>query len=202
MKDVNKEVLTEILENDEHECTCDSDSKCCDNTENCCSDDKNSAEELTDETVEIQPEKEDFEKKYYYLAAEMDNLRKRFQRERENFIKFGNERILKDLIEVLDTFDHCIIAIEKNDDEKSKQILSGIQMARKQFYDALAKNGLEQIEAMGVEFDPNFHEAMAQQAIENKKNHEIIAEYQKGYILNGRLLRPSKVVIAKEIEKD
>jgi molecular chaperone GrpE len=78
-----------------------------------------------------------------------------------------------------------------------KNIVVGIEMVHKLFISSLKNFGLEQINAVGEEFDPNFHEAMAQQPAEGKKDMEIIQEYEKGYILNGRLLRPSKVVVAK-----
>ncbi|MCK5882162.1 MAG: nucleotide exchange factor GrpE [Bacteriovoracaceae bacterium] len=146
---------------------------------------------------EAKEEEEDFKSKYYYLAAEMDNMRRRFNREKESLIKYGNEKILSSLIDVIDTFDHSMVAIENDEDEKIQNICKGIDMVRGQFLDALKKNGLESIEAVGEVFDPNFHEAMAQQPAEGKKDQEVIMEYQKGYMLNGRLLRASKVVIAK-----
>jgi molecular chaperone GrpE len=88
-------------------------------------------------------------------------------------------------------------ALKNDEDEKVKNIVVGIEMVHKLFISSLKNFGLEQINAVGEEFDPNFHEAMAQQPAEGKKDMEIIQEYEKGYILNGRLLRPSKVVVAK-----
>ena len=71
-------------------------------------------------------------------------------------------------------------------------------MVRKQFIDALAKHGLTPVESTGQVFDPNFHEAMAQEYVEGKKPNEIVKEFQKGYTLNGRLIRPAKVVVASD----
>lgn len=147
--------------------------------------------------AEENKEAEDFKSKFYYLAAEMDNLRKRHEREREQLIKFGNEKVLSGLIEVVDNLERTLTAIEKDEDEKVKNIVVGIDMVRKQFMDTLKNNGLEIVEAVGKDFDPNFHEALAQQPAEGKKDGEVILEYQKGYLLNGRLLRASKVVVAK-----
>lgn len=147
--------------------------------------------------AEENKEAEDFKNKFYYLAAEMDNLRKRHEREREQLIKFGNEKVLSGLIEVVDNLERTLTAIEKDEDEKVKNIVVGIDMVRKQFMDTLKNNGLEIVEAVGKEFDPNFHEALAQQPAEGKKDGEVILEYQKGYLLNGRLLRAAKVVVAK-----
>ena len=77
-----------------------------------------------------------------------------------------------------------------------QNIVKGIDMIRTQFLDVLSKNGLTQVESLGKVFDPNFHEAVAQAPAPGKEDQEIITEYQRGYILNGRLLRASKVVVA------
>ncbi len=149
------------------------------------------------ELDKVKAEAENFKGKYYYLAAELDNTRKRFERERQNFVKFGNEKILKELISVTDNLDRTVDSIKTEGDEKIQSIVDGVKMIQKQFYDVLNANGLEQIDCLGKDFDPNFHEAMAQQPAEDKKDGEIIIEYQKGYLLNGRLLRASKVIVSK-----
>ena len=139
---------------------------------------------------------EDFKAKYYYLAAEFENARKRFEREKENLLKFGNERVLSNLISVLDNFDLTVGALKNDNDDKVQNIVKGIDMIRTQFLDVLKQNGLTQVESLGKKFDPNFHEAVAQAPAEGKEEQEIITEYQRGYLLNGRLLRASKVVVA------
>lgn len=161
-------------------------------------------EQNTDNVQEIKPEvvpeaakEEDFKAKFYYLAADMDNLRKRHEREREQLIKFGNEKVLSGLLDVIDNLERTVSAIENDEDEKVKNIYVGIDMVRKQFLDCLKNNGLETIDSVGNDFDPNFHEALAQQPAPDKREGEVILEYQKGYVLNGRLLRPAKVVVAK-----
>ena len=163
------------------------------------SNDDNDGAENIDET--IQEVKEDWKNKYYYVLAEMDNSRKRFQREKENLIKYGNEKILSNLIGVIDNFDHSIKAMENDQDPRIKNILNGIEMVRKQFTDVLAKEGLDCIDSIGQDFNPNFHEAMAKQPVEGKRDNEIIFEYQKGYVLNGRLIRPAKVIVAENKTK-
>lgn len=149
------------------------------------------------ELEKVKAEAEDFKKKYYYLAAEMENARRRFEREKENLLKYGNEKVLSGLIEVVDNLERTLAAIGKDEDEKVKNIVIGIDMVTKQFLNVLNQNGLTQVDALGKTFDPNFHEAMAQQKADGKADQEIICEYQKGYVLNGRLLRASKVVVAK-----
>lgn len=156
---------------------------------------KEESKELNEEAEKVKEEVEDFKSKYYYLAAEMDNLRKRHDREKQNLVKFGNEKVLSGLLEVIDNLDRTLDAIGNDEDEKIKNVWTGIEMVRKQFLEVLKSNGLEQVETVGTKFDPNFHEAMAGQPAEGKENDEIITEFQKGYTLNGRLLRAAKVVI-------
>jgi molecular chaperone GrpE len=140
---------------------------------------------------------EDFKAKYYYLAAEIENMKRRSEREKENLLKFGNERILSSLIGVVDNFDLSVNAMRADNDDKIKNIVKGIDMVRGQFLDILKQNGLVTVDSLGKIFDPNFHEAVAQAPADGKKEDEIVQEYQKGYVLNGRLLRAAKVVVAK-----
>ena len=154
--------------------------------------------EASEESSEDSSKEDDsFKEKFYYLAAEMENMKKRFEREKDNLIKFGNEKVLSNLLDVVDNLDRTVDAISGDEDEKVKNIYSGIEMVRNQFLEVLKSNGLKKVEALGEIFDPNLHEAMAQQPAEGKKDQEVIQVYQHGYTLNGRLLRPSKVVIAK-----
>ena len=149
------------------------------------------------EELESNKEEEDYKGKFFYLAAEMDNMKKRFEREKSNLVKFGNEKVLSELLEVVDNLDRTVDAIANDEDEKVKNIYQGVEMVRTQFLNVLKSNGLEKIEALGQTFDPNFHEAMAQMPAEGKADQEVIQVYQHGYSLNGRLLRAAKVVIAK-----
>lgn len=152
------------------------------------------------ETAQVEPKKEeiDFKAKYFYIAAEMDNYRKRMEREKENLLKYGNEKVLSDLLQVVDNFERTIEMLKPDVDQKVKNIVTGLDMVRKQFIDALSKHGLTPVDSVGKDFDPNFHEALAQEYAEGKKPNEIVKEFQKGYTLNGRLIRPSKVVVASD----
>lgn len=137
----------------------------------------------------------DFKAKFYYLAAELDNIQKRNQREKDNLIKYGNEKILTDLISVVDNLERTIEALQNDEDEKVKNIVTGVEMIRGQFLDVLKKYGLTPVEALGKAFDPNFHEAISQKDVDGKEENEVLEEFQKGYVLNGRLLRASMVVV-------
>ena len=138
----------------------------------------------------------DFKAKYYYLAAEVENMRKRFEREKESLLKYGNEKVISSLVNVVDNFDLTVNALKNDNDDKVQNIVKGIDMIRSQFLDVLKQNGLTQVESIGEIFNPNFHEAVAQAPAPGKADQEIINEYQRGYLLNGRLLRAPKVVVA------
>lgn len=150
--------------------------------------------------AEVEPKKEevDYKAKYFYVAAEMDNYRKRMEREKENLVKYGNERVLSDLLQVVDNFERTIDMLKPDQDPKMKNVVTGLDMVKKQFIDALSKHGLTPVDSIGKDFDPNFHEAVAQEYAEGKKPNEVIKEFQKGYTLNGRLVRAAKVVVASD----
>lgn len=158
-----------------------------------------SEEEVVEPTLDnVAPiVEEDFKSKFMYLAAEMENMRRRYEREKEGLIKFGNEKVLSGLLDVVDNLDRSIESVVADEDEKIKNIVTGLDMVRNQFMEVLKNNGLKEVEALGKEFDPNFHEALAQQPSEGKDDQEILSVFQKGYILNGRLLRAAKVVVVK-----
>ena len=160
---------------------------------------ENNAEPTETETAE--PEKNEWQEKYetlnnqyIRLAADFDNFRKRQEAEKESLLKYGAENTVKKLIEVIDNFDRGMKAIETVEDcEKVKECY---QLAYKNFNDVLAKIGLEVIPAEGEAFDPNLHEAVMQTPTDEKPEHTIITELQKGYKLGDKVLRPSLVNVA------
>lgn len=154
----------------------------------------------TDTNIQVEPKKDeiDWKAKYLYQAAEHENFRKRMEREKEETLKYGSTKVLSDLLQVVDNFERTTEMLKNEEDPKVKNIVTGIDMVNKQFLDTLAKHGLQQIEAVGKDFDPHFHDAMAQEYVEGKKPNEVVKEFQKGYILNGRVIRPAKVVVASD----
>ena len=158
---------------------------------------KASEEAETEEVKEEKKPEDDFKSKYFYLAAEMQNMQKRFDKEKEQLLKYGTERILNDLVDVIDNFERTLSFIRTDEDSKVQNIAVGIDMINKQFIESLEKHGLKQVKALGEIFDPNFHEALAQQPDETKEHMEIISVQQEGYTLNERLIRPAKVIVAK-----
>lgn len=143
-------------------------------------------------------EQEDYKNKFLYLAAEMENIKRRNQREKENLLKYGNENLLKEVLEVVDNFERTIQALQGDEDKKVKNIVLGVEMIQKQLAGVLSKFGLSPVETEGQIFDPNFHEAVGQESVNEKEDDAILREFQKGYTLNGRLLRASKVVVNKK----
>ena len=139
---------------------------------------------------------EDFQSKYLYLAAELENQRKRFQRERENLFKFGGEKILSDLLKVIDNLERTIAAMEQDQDKKIQNISIGVKMVKKEFLDTLGRHGLSPLESLGQEFNPNLHEAIGEKESTQESNR-VIEVFEQGYELNGRLLRAAKVIVAK-----
>ncbi len=156
------------------------------------------AETETEKTETPAKEEVDWKSKYYYLAADYENFRKRSEKEREDVRKFGSQNILTDILQVVDNFERTTEMLKGDQDAKIKNIVTGIDMVNKQLLDTLNKYGLEQIQAMGKDFDPHFHEAMSQEYVEGSKPNEVVKEFQKGYILNGRVIRPSKVVVSSD----
>lgn len=129
-------------------------------------------------------------------SADLDNYKKRAARERQEAIKFANEGLLEKLIPILDNFEMALAAA--NAPNTSVQSLqSGISMIQQQLKAALADAGLQEIEANGKPFDPNLHEAIAQQETADAPEGQVIQQVRKGYKLRERLLRPASVVIAK-----
>jgi len=130
-----------------------------------------------------------------YLAAEFDNYRKRAAREREATVAYGNERVLLAILPFLDNLERAISLAPA--DGPAESLVSGVQMTYDQILGELRKFGLEQISAVGESFDPNRHEAIAKVAREGKPEGSVLAESRKGYLLNGRLLRPAQVTVAQ-----
>lgn len=152
------------------------------------------------ELVSVQEENKAIQDKYLRLNAELENYRKRAEREKINAIKFANEKLLREMIPVLDNMEHALVASRADTSDATvavKHLIDGVQMVEKQFIDVLGRLGIEQIEAQGKAFDPMFHEAMSEVEDNSKAHHTVLEVYQKGYTLNGRLVRPVRVVVSK-----
>jgi len=131
------------------------------------------------------------------LQADFDNTRKRLEKDKQDFIKFANEGIILELLNILDDLERTVeLAQTKHEDLPI--FLKGVEMILAHLYEMLKEYGVKPIEAEGKLFDPHFHEALMQ--IENKDlpEHTIVEELQKGYLLNDRMIRTSKVKVSKK----
>lgn len=132
------------------------------------------------------------------LAAEADNSRKRLEREKADGIAYANESVLRALLPIGDNLE---LAIQHGESDADPQaLMEGIRMTRKIFLDVLARHGCVPFDSQGKEFDPNFHEAMMQQDSGEHPEKTVMQEFQKGYMLNERLLRPAMVVVSKGLK--
>ena len=151
------------------------------------------AEEQTDETAELREQLEAEQNKYLRLLADYDNFKRRNQKDRQDAEKFRAQSLLTDLLPVLDNFDRALAVETKS--EEAASILKGLQMVQSNLLEAVKREGLEEIKALGEAFDPNFHQAVMQEKDENAEAGSVLMELQKGYTLKGRVLRPSMVKV-------
>jgi molecular chaperone GrpE len=128
-------------------------------------------------------------------AADLENYKKRAQKEKEEVQKFGSEKLLKDLLPVMDNLDRAMDAAAKSPDFASFQ--KGVAMTRKFFEDTLARHGVKSFSAKGQPFDPRLHEAMSQAETSDVPAGHVAFEVLRGYYLNDRLARPAMVVVAR-----
>lgn len=156
-------------------------------------------------------ERDDFKDKYLRNLAEIDNFRKRVKKEKEDYQKYVLSEFLLDLLQVYDNLERAlkaktpadknesVLSLLKDDDEKS--IISGVEMIYKQFTDLLKKYKVVEIEAHDKPFDPNLHQALSKEESEDVQQPMVTEVYQKGFLYNAKLLKPSLVKVAIPMEK-
>lgn len=127
--------------------------------------------------------------------AEMENYRKRMQRDSDQQLKFANVPIVRDLLDVIDNLNRAIEAA-RGDETNTKALIDGVQMVSQQFNDALAKHGCKPIQAVGTTFDPNIHQAIAQMPSEEVPAGTVAMEVAVGYMLHDRVIRPAQVIVS------
>jgi molecular chaperone GrpE len=149
-------------------------------------------DELEAQLKEKEAQAKEKESKYVYLYAEFDNFKKRAIKERSDLIKFGWEPVARDLLQNLDDLERALSHIPPTVD---KNLALGLQMVANQYKSTLQKQGVQPVESLQKEFDPNFHEAVGQEESDAPEN-TIIHEHTRGYTLHGRLLRPSQVTVS------
>ena len=143
----------------------------------------------------------DAEERGLRLLADYENFRKRALRERQEAARYGSQNLVKDLLSVVDNLDRAIDHAQQNEGGDLQSLLQGVELAQRDFTAALAKHHVIEIEALGKPFDPALHEAMVQVDSETAEPNTIIDVLEKGYQLHDRLVRPSRVVVAREQEE-
>jgi molecular chaperone GrpE len=151
-------------------------------------------EELNKSLQEKEETIKSLQERLLYFQADFENFKKLKNKEKQDTLKFGNEVLIKDLLPVIDNLERALEHASKTEDFKS--IHEGIEIVLNEFLKVLEKAGVEPVEALGKKFDPNFHEAFFQEERDDVKPETVISEHQKGYVLNGRLIRPSMVSIS------
>ncbi len=156
-----------------------------------------SQEEILREKVkELETANAELKDQMLRRQAELDNFRKRLIRDKEDAIQFANENLMRDLLTFLDNMERAIAACKQGGDVKS--LIEGLEMTQSQLMSTLDKNwGLKAIDSVGQEFDPSLHEACMMAIDENLDKETVLEEFQKGYTLHDRVIRPSKVKIGK-----
>ena len=161
-------------------------------------------EETVEESVEEQSGSKEVEElqgklaeandRYLRLAAEFDNYRRRSAKERMDLISLANENLVKELLPIIDDFERALAAMKDSDDAASAK--EGTELIYNKMVAFLKKNGVSEIDALGKEFDTDFHEAVAQFPVEEKKKkNKVIDVTQKGYTMGEKVIRYAKVVI-------
>ena len=129
------------------------------------------------------------------VQADFDNFRRRTQQEREDWSKYCSARMVANLLPVLDNFERALHAAGSD----INNFLEGMQLIYKQLKDVMEKEGVMTMDAVGKEFDPNFHEAVMQEPSEEHPDNTVLEELQKGYLLADRVIRPAMVKVAKKL---
>ena len=144
-----------------------------------------------EEKEEAKEPEEDESARYMRLMADFQNYKKRVEKEKKDIYSYANEKIATELLTVLDNFER---ALEHEGEDKSFK--EGMEMIFKQLFDVLEKAGLKEIPALGEEFDPNFHNAVMSEDTDEYESGKVSGVMQKGYTLNGKVIRPSMVKVA------
>ena len=134
------------------------------------------------------------------LLAEMENLRKRFEREKIDLIKFGSINLIREILSPGDNLERALAAIPKDEKlpQSVKNLVEGLKMVQKEFSTILEKNGVKKIDSINKKFDHNYHQAMMEIEKEDVGEGTVVQEIQPGYIMHDRLLRPAMVGVSKK----
>ena len=164
--------------------------------------DQTPAQTPPDETLDLNSEIErltqdaaEFKDKYMRAVAEMENVRRRAEREKADLIKYSLESVFKDFLPALDSLEKALPESENKQEAGSASYFEGMAMVKKQLLEVFRKHGLEAISSQGAVFDPNLHQAIQRIDSDTVETDTVGSEFARGYMLNGRLLRPAIVSV-------
>ncbi|HAM81329.1 nucleotide exchange factor GrpE [Ornithinibacillus bavariensis] len=184
---MEEENLTEEKQIDEEEATDTSDAPVEESPEE-------EMNDLVQEIENLKQEKEELYQRFLRTQAEFDNFKKRSQKEKEADRKYKAQDLVTELLPAIDNFERAL-QVEVTDENKN--LLDGISMVYRQLVDALKSQGVEIIEAVGKEFDPNIHQAVMQVEDDNFESNIVVEDLQKGYLIKDRVIRPAMVKVNK-----
>ena len=153
--------------------------------------------ETQEKLAEAEARAKDANEKYLRQYAEFDNFRKRIAKEKEDALRYGNEKFAKELLPVLDGLEQALAHAETSD---KAAIVEGVHLVLRQFLKVMENFGVTPVDAVGLPFDPHHHEAMAHHESDQHDPHTVVNEYRRGYKMHDRLIRPSLVTVAKPPE--
>jgi molecular chaperone GrpE len=132
--------------------------------------------------------------------AEVDNVKRRTQREREEYVRYANESLVRDLLPILDNFDRALEAARAT--QEASKVIEGVSLIQRELIKVLERVGVTRYSALGERFDPNRHEATGRVVSVNEPPGTVVAEMTPGYLLNGRVLRAAQVIVAAAPDED
>lgn len=141
----------------------------------------------------------EYRDKHLRVCAEFDNARKRMDREKSDFVKYANQDLLIDFLDILDDLERSVEAAKANHEDYDA-FLKGIEMVMAHVYDLLKKNDVKPIQAKGKMFDPHSHEALLQEERDDVEEGTVLDEFQKGYMMGDKVIRTNKVKVSKKPE--
>jgi molecular chaperone GrpE len=137
---------------------------------------------------------------YLRAAADVENTRKRYQRDKEEGIRFASENLVRALLPIIDSLDQALVAVDRKSDADA--VVKGVHLIHRQLHGVLGKEGVQRIPTVGESFDPQVHEAVAQvEAKDGTPEGTVVEEVQTGYTIYGKTLRPAMVKVAKRKEE-
>jgi len=160
---------------------------------------KEEIEELRKKLEEKEKEAKENHDRLLRMAADLENFKKRAAREKEEWVKFANEDLLKGVLPFVDNLERAVSHSEKAADIQG--LVDGVKLTIQQLLQTLKQFGVTSIETVGRPFDPAVHEAMLVVGTDQEKPNHVMQEFQKGYLLNDRLLRPATVSVSKPLEE-